>query len=90
MRWLLMVRQFAGRTWYLPLLASATGWLLSEEALDDHGDKHALDHDADDGFSSGEPGLQAVEVELGEEGAPVDGVDGEDPAELVAIAGERS
>jgi hypothetical protein len=26
--------------------------------LDDHGDEDALDHDADDGFGGGEPGLQ--------------------------------
>ena len=48
---------------------------LAEQALDEHGDEDALDDDADDGLGGGEPGLQRVETELGEEDAPVDGVE---------------
>jgi hypothetical protein len=42
--------------------------------LDDHGDEHTLDDDPHNRLGSGEPGLQGIEVELGEEDAPVDGV----------------
>jgi hypothetical protein len=48
---------------------------LAEQALDDHGDEDALDHDADDRLSGGKPGLQRVEAKLHEEDAPVDGVE---------------
>ncbi len=46
-------------------------------------DEDALDDDADDGFGGGEPGLQGVEAELGEEDAPVDGVE----ADLQGVGG---
>lgn len=48
---------------------------LAEEALDDHRDEDALDDDADDEFGGGEPGLQGVVIELGDEDECVNGTE---------------
>jgi hypothetical protein len=55
--------------------ASFIGKLAPEEALDEHGHEHALDDDAHDGLGGRQPRLQRVQVELGEEHPPVDGVE---------------